>query len=188
MYRALVLGMFALAASGAGCRKDPGDRIERSGEPEFLLSRVNDTEMEAAMRRAHETLPQFAGALAGDKGGRKLFAIKKAYSDGKKTEFIWLNDVVESGERFEATVNNSPVWLSNVKEGSRVAVPKDEVVDWMYVDNGTLVGGFTLRVLFFRETAEKQRELERTFGFKVPQLKACDARPRVRRRFGVLEE
>jgi uncharacterized protein YegJ (DUF2314 family) len=67
-------------------------------------------------------------------------------------------------------VNNAPVWLSDVRQGSRVLVRKDDVADWMYVENGTLVGGFTVRVLFFRKTAEKQRELERTFGFKVPPL------------------
>ncbi len=170
MYRTLVFGLLAVAASVPGCRKQSGDRIQRSGEPEFVLSRVNDTEMEAAMRRAHETLPQFATALAGDRHGKKLFAIKKAYSDGKKTEYIWLSDVLESGEGFEATVDNAPVWVSNVRQRSRVPVRKDEVADWMYVESGTLVGGFTVRVLFFRETAEKQRELERTFGFKVPPL------------------
>jgi hypothetical protein len=77
MYRTLVFGLLAVAASAPGCRKQSGDRIERSGEPEFVLSRVNDTEMEAAMRRAHETLPQFATALAGERHGKKLFAIRR---------------------------------------------------------------------------------------------------------------
>jgi uncharacterized protein YegJ (DUF2314 family) len=157
-----------VAVANMGCSKQPADRVQRPGKPDFVYARVNDQEMAAAMRRAQETLPLFAAALADERPGTRAFAIKKAYSDGKHTEYIWLSRVVRSGEGFEATVDNTPVWLSDVKVGSRAMVERNDVVDWMFVENGTLVGGFTIRVLFFREPPEKQRELERTFGFKVP--------------------
>jgi uncharacterized protein YegJ (DUF2314 family) len=165
----LLLAALALGAMPAGCHKQ-SDRVVRSGEPDVIHPWKDDREMDTAMRRAGETVPTFVKALEAPPPRARGFAIKKAFTDGKKTEFIWLNEVTLVGTDFRATVNNVPAWLATPKLGDLVTVPKKDVVDWMYVDDGVLVGGFTIRVLFSRETPAKQRELEAQARFKVLPL------------------
>ncbi|MFT3914502.1 MAG: DUF2314 domain-containing protein [Anaeromyxobacteraceae bacterium] len=168
MRRRIVLASVVALVVGSGCRKEALDRVERSGEPDFMLARSHDVDMEAAMRRARETLSELSSALADGRHPRSDFAIKKAFSDGKRQEYIWLIDPVEASDGFHATVDNAPVWVKDVKAGTRMLVRREDVADWMFVEDGVLHGGFTIRVLFRRETPERKLELERTFGFKVP--------------------
>jgi uncharacterized protein YegJ (DUF2314 family) len=151
------------------CRRKAGARVERAGEPDFIPTQADDRELEAAKRQARQTLPEFVKALEAPPPGSRAFAIKKGFGDGKNDEFIWLDQVKLAGQSFQATVANVPVWFAGVRVGDQVEVKREEVADWMYIDDrDTLVGGFTIRVLFRREPPEKRRELEREAGFKIP--------------------
>jgi uncharacterized protein YegJ (DUF2314 family) len=156
-----------LAAAGSSCRKGPEPRIERKGEPDFIPTDTDDPEIEAAMRKGRDTLPEFVKALTALSFGDRDFAIKKGFPAGKRQEFIWLTDVALQNGGFHAHVGNEPVWTESVKLGESVFVKKEEVVDWMYIRHGELVGGYTVRVLFKREPPAKQREMEELF--KVPR-------------------
>ena len=74
-----------------------------------------------------------------------------------------------TGKAFEASVNNVPVAVPSLELGDRITIPLEDVSDWMYIEDGVLIGGHTLRVIYFRETPEKQRELARSWGFVIRQ-------------------
>ena len=156
-----------LAGAASSCRKGPEPRIERKGEPDFIPIATDDPEIDAAMRKGRETLPEFVAALTERPFGSRDFAIKKGFPAKKREEFIWLTDVALEKGGFRAEVGNEPVWTEAVKLGDSLFVKKNEVVDWMYVRHGELVGGYTVRVLFKREPPEKQREIEQMF--RVPR-------------------
>ena len=156
-----------LAAAGSSCRKGPEPRIERKGEPDFIPVEDNDPEMDAAVRKGRDTLPELVKALTERPFGSRDFAIKKGFPAGKRQEFIWLTDVALENGGFHAHVGNQPVWTTSVNLGDSLFVKKEEVVDWMYIRDGELVGGYTVRVLFKREPPAKQREMEELF--KVPR-------------------
>jgi uncharacterized protein YegJ (DUF2314 family) len=164
--RAVVV-VLALGAAGSSCRKGPEPRIERKGEPDFIPTAEDDPEMDAALRKGRDTLPEFVKALTERPFGSRDFAIKKGFAAGKRQEFIWLTDVALQKGGFHAHVGNEPVWTESVKLGDSLLVKKEEVVDWMYIRHGELVGGYTVRVLLKREPPEKQREIEELF--KVPR-------------------
>jgi uncharacterized protein YegJ (DUF2314 family) len=153
----------AVAAATSSCRKAPEPRIERRGEPDFIPVAGDDPEMVAAMRKGRDTVSEFVNALLGPPAGSADFAIKKGFPAGKREEFIWVTDVKLTRDGFRGVIGNAPVWVEDLQVGDTVAVRRDEVVDWMYVRNNQLVGGFTVRVLFNRETPAKQREMERQF-------------------------
>jgi uncharacterized protein YegJ (DUF2314 family) len=46
------------------------------------------------------------------------------------------------------TINNDPEIVHNVKIGDRILTPEDDISDWLYMQNGKMVGNYTLRVLF----------------------------------------
>ena len=73
-----------------------------------------------------------------------------AFSDGADTEFMWLAPVRYDGKSFHGSVSNVPRTVKNVREGQPAVVLATEIGDWMYLEDGKVVGGHTLRVL--RET------------------------------------
>jgi uncharacterized protein YegJ (DUF2314 family) len=159
----------ALAMATSSCRKGPEPRIERKGNPDFIPTGTDDAEMEAAMRKGRETLPEFVNALLEPPPNSRDFAIKKGFPAEKREEFIWLTEVKLAKDGFRAVIGNAPVWAADLQLGDSVAVKRDEVVDWMYVRNNQLVGGFTVRVLFNREPPAKQREMEKEALFTIPR-------------------
>ncbi len=63
---------------------------------------------------------------------------------------MWLTDVSYSHGKFTGIINEDPQSVRNVKFGQKVTVEETEILDWMYLDDGELVGNFTLRVLLKR--------------------------------------
>jgi uncharacterized protein YegJ (DUF2314 family) len=82
-----------------------------------------------------------------------------AVTRGDQVEHIWLADLDFSRPKPRGVVANEPKI-----QGLRFKHPVDfdpaYVSDWMYVDNGTLVGGYTTRVLRKRLTPEERKELD----------------------------
>jgi uncharacterized protein YegJ (DUF2314 family) len=56
-----------------------------------------------------------------------------------------LSDVEFAGGRFKGKVDNAPMKIHGLKIGQVVSANPDEISDWAYVDNGKLVGGYTIR-------------------------------------------
>lgn len=138
------------------------------GNPPVIQVEKDDAEMNTAMEKGNKTLPRFIEALQAPKSGQSMFAIKKGFptSDGDK-EYIWCDQISFDGKVFHAEIGNEPVEVAGLKLGDKADVLPSEVVDWMFVENGILVGGYTVKVLHFRETPERQKELEQQMGCKI---------------------
>jgi uncharacterized protein YegJ (DUF2314 family) len=48
-----------------------------------------------------------------------------------------------------------------------VKTAKNEISDWMYVENKKLIGGYTIRVLRDNMPPEERREFERSVPFTL---------------------
>ncbi len=90
-----------------------------------------------------------------------------AFRDGDKGEHMWLTPVTFDGLRFQGTVNNHSEIVSTVKLGDRVSVEPAKISDWMFVENGKLVGGYTLRVLRENLSAGERAEFDKGVPFKI---------------------
>lgn len=122
--------------------------------------------MVKAIQTARSTVDQFAAAVSAPKAGQESFACKKPFTEGDTVEHMWITDVSFDGARFRGTVNNEPVEVKNVKLGQKTEVPRNEVSDWMYLENGKLVGGYTLRVLRSRMSPGERKDFDENCGFK----------------------
>ncbi len=131
----------------------------------------DDDLMVRAIANAKLTHMQFVKALGEKSTSDSSFAIKKPYPTPEEGfEHIWISDVSWDGSAFSGTINNEPVDTTEVKFGERVQVKPDELSDWMFVRDGVLVGGYTLRVMYSDlEDAEKQA-FEQQVGFKIPAI------------------
>jgi uncharacterized protein YegJ (DUF2314 family) len=144
----------------AGCgRKQPEDKV--------TYVAPDDPRMNAAMAKARATVSTFITALKAPKANQSDFAVKMAFTDRNGTEHMWLNPVVYDGKSFHGTINNDPQNVKNVKDGQSVSVEPAKISDWMFVENGKLVGGYTIRVLRDTMSAGERAEFDKSAGFVI---------------------
>ncbi len=94
-----------------------------------------------AQRRWQEFLDAFRTRQPG-----QLFSVKVVVSDGKLKERIWIRVCNINGERIAGLIDSHPHRLE-LKQGDRVWATASEISDWMFVRQGSLVGGFSERVI-----------------------------------------
>lgn len=160
----------------AGCASDEkevphaiGRGVSRMpGEANTYTVNDDDMQMEHAVRRARRNVRQFITALQNPPPNTRDFQVKKLFiaPDGT-AEHIWLADVHFTGNRFVGVVDNRPNKLPNVKLGSKASVNPDEVTDWSYVENGRLVGGYTIRMLYAEMSDQEKQQFEKQADFRI---------------------
>jgi uncharacterized protein YegJ (DUF2314 family) len=166
----IVLASATMFAVGCGKGNAGSDIVSRPGEPDYVRLEDDET-MDRAITKARETYQDFVAALEGNNSRFDGFAIKKPFPtpDGGQ-EHIWINEVRWDGAKFLGRINNEPVDTTAVKFGDAVTVAPEELSDWMYVDGNRLIGGFTVRVLHFRSSAQEQRSFTQQTGLTVPPI------------------
>ena len=135
--------LLALAALGCEAR-GPG------GADNVVNVEDDDAAMNAAVAEARATVGRFTAALADPAPGQVGFSVKLPVTEGETTEHMWLDAVryePDGGGRFRGVLNNEPRGLTGVSLGDELTVPADGISDWMYVEDGRLAGGYTIRAL-----------------------------------------
>jgi len=135
--------------------------IRRTGvKHEIFRIEDKDAQMRQAVSEARKTVPVFIAALKHPAKGQHDFEVKKPFAKNGEVEHIWLSDVEYSGHRFHGLVDNHPSKIKGLKFGDRVSVNPDEISDWVFVDHGRMVGGYTIRCLCRNLTPEQRKEFE----------------------------
>jgi uncharacterized protein YegJ (DUF2314 family) len=123
--------------------------------------------MRKAVEQARKTVGEFIKALQHPTAGQTDFEVKKPFAEGNDVEHIWLSDIEFAGGRFKGKVDNAPMKIHGLKIGQVVSVNPDEISDWAYVDNGKLVGGYTIRAHYNELTPAQKKEFLREADFKL---------------------
>ncbi len=141
-----------LLAAGAGqARADhtlAREDVQPGQEPQVFNVDKHNEQMRAAVYRARRTVGVFIRALEHPGAGQYDFEVKKPFRQGDVVEHLWLANVRFRGNRFDGYVDNVPRKIKGLKMGAHVSVDPDEISDWAYVQNGKLIGGYTIRVLY----------------------------------------
>ncbi|HMF17490.1 MAG TPA: DUF2314 domain-containing protein [Gemmataceae bacterium] len=156
--RPLIVLFFVFAVFGCGKESVPDKVIPVAGD---------DPRMNAAIDKARATVKTFIDALQSPKPGQQGFSVKVVFTDGDNDEHMWLLPVRYDGKKFRGTVNNAPQTVKNIKMGQRVTVEPSKISDWMFVENGKLVGGHTVRVLRDAMTPADRAEFDKTAEFII---------------------
>jgi uncharacterized protein YegJ (DUF2314 family) len=159
------VAVILLGCKGEG--RPTGTRVKRAGQPDVAYVDDADPKMKAAIDRARTTADQFIQALARAEPSQQGFSVKLLVQDGSRGEHMWITPVRFANGNFSGELNNVPDTLTNVKLGDEVSVSKNEISDWMYIDNGKLVGGYTLRVLRDAMSADERADFDRNIPFKI---------------------
>lgn len=127
----------------------------------------SDAGMNAAIAQARGSVEQFVARLGRPVSAADFVSVKIGLptSDGSR-EHIWCDNVKVSGGTFTAKIANEPV-DSRYKLGQQVSAAKGEISDWMYVENGKLVGGYTLRHMVSQMNASERELFKKSVPFKL---------------------
>jgi uncharacterized protein YegJ (DUF2314 family) len=137
-----------------------------STEPEYFEVPNDHAAMHRAVNEARKTVGKFIKALQHPAPGQQDFEVKKPFIQGNQVEHIWLSDVRFVGNRFQGQVDNRPRKIRGLKLGQLVSVNPNEISDWLYVDNGNLVGGYTVRAHYDELSPEQKQKFYREADFK----------------------
>lgn len=105
-------------------------------------------EMRWAMEKARLTLWYFEEHLKRPTPGQDYFSIKVMVKEDQLVEHLWLTapDFDEEGNLY-GKVGNEPIQVKNIKLGQEIGVGRFLISDWMIVEQGTLLGGYTIRAI-----------------------------------------
>jgi len=159
----ILLSMFTLSA----CAKEPAPVTEREGEPLVTGFKAEDKEMNAAMRKARDTLPEFEKRLTQPPATQQHIGLKGRFEEDGEVEHMWINEIEITPDGYRGKLGNHPVNITSIDEGSEVLVTREKVSDWLAIDDGKLVGGFTLRVQRERMSPEQRAEFDASANFSV---------------------
>ncbi len=129
---------------------------------------AEDTLMNSAINEAKKTISEFDQALKSNNPLQTDFAVKKRYITADEGgEHMWIAGIKFVNGGYKGFVNNDAEKTTEVKYGDTVIVRKDEITDWMYLDNNILKGGYTIRVIRNQMNKEERIKMDKDLGFKI---------------------
>lgn len=121
---------------------------KRQDKPDVIDIQSEDDKMNWAMEKARLTLHYFEESLSNPSSNQQYFSIKVRIVDGDKVEHIWLTEPsFDSEGNLFGIVGNEPIDVSTVKLNQKVGIDRSLVSDWMIIENGRLIGGYTIRAI-----------------------------------------
>ena len=178
MFRSYLL-LFAMAViTIAGCKKAPqaqssdnaptsDSRKPTAPEDKVVQVSATDAKMNAAIQKAKSTVNVFIASLQSPRPGQKDFCVKTPIKDVHGTEHMWLAPVTFDGKAFHGTINNDAETVTTVKLGDHITVGPSGISDWMFTENGKLVGGYTIRAMRDAMSSEERAAFDKDSPFKI---------------------
>jgi uncharacterized protein YegJ (DUF2314 family) len=142
--------------------------IDKKNAPEVYAVAVPsaDPDMKQAYQEARDTLATFIASVQNPAATQSYFAVKlKLCNDAGEDEYVWLRDVSFDDQAFTGELSSTPG--QSYKLNTRYQVERNDIYDWMIVDNGNLVGGYTIRVARHKMSVEDRRQFDERLWFNV---------------------
>jgi uncharacterized protein YegJ (DUF2314 family) len=160
----VALVAFLISACGSGTSEPIGQR-----DAEFGVSNVaaDDPAMNDAIARAQASLGEFAVALQAPGDERSDFSVKVRLEDEENVEHVLLSEPFVTDTQAGGVIANDVLYVEGYSFGDRVTFDLDHVSDWMYVENGVLQGGFTIRVLRDQMSVAEREEFDASLPFVI---------------------
>jgi uncharacterized protein YegJ (DUF2314 family) len=133
---------------------------------EFTIAvETTDEELAKIAEEARQTLHDFIRTLQRPIPGEGEFYVKYGFyaeqGSSFDKEYLWLSDISFRDGFYFGKIMNIPQYIPYFKQGDRVSFIIDDIVDWMYQDNGKIVGGKSIKYLI-EQIDEENRSVELT--------------------------
>lgn len=121
--------------------------VERVERDELHFVPNDDPAMQAAIAKARAGLPDFFARARRPGRDQSDFALKVEVRGQRQSEFLWVTRFSNQDDDFVGIIDNVPRLIPNLKQGGYLVFKRDAIADWLYLDNGRMIGNATLCVL-----------------------------------------
>src|SRR5262245_21688404 len=160
-----LLALAIVLAVTAACDRSVIERAERD-----QITRMSSEEpaMRKAFEQARSRLDDFLRLAASPEEGTSDYALKVAISDGRNTEYFWVNRFTNDGDAFTGYLANEPRLVKRYKIGERFRFERKQIVDWTYINNKTnrTMGNFTACALLTKEPPAQAEAFKQKYGLQ----------------------
>ena len=163
--RRIIAFLAGVLSAVFGCGQQRPSAGDPQGRDLAVAVPSDDESMRAATRQARESLDRFIERLSAPGPSQGDFSIKVAVHAGEGTHYLWLQIVSFDGAHFHGALGTDAAGIEGHAPGERVEVDRAGVEDWMYLEAGKLVGGFSLRAIRDRLAGEARKQFERSMWF-----------------------
>lgn len=161
--------VLAIACSGALVSCDNQAQPSNQSQSSSAVKEYgkDDTGMNAAMQRARNEIGTLVTRLKTPVAQTDYLSIKVALpTQAGSTEHIWCGNVSHNNGTFTARIDNKPV-DPQYKLGQVLTLQADQISDWMYVEKGKLVGGYTMLYHYSTLSDKEKAAMRRALPFQI---------------------
>ncbi|MHC0447737.1 DUF2314 domain-containing protein [Flavobacterium sp. 3-218] len=127
-----------------------------------------------AYKKAQETFKYFWRELSWEYRrivpGLDVACVKLAFTqeiDGEiEVEHMWINDVNFDGENIYGILVNDPDVLTNVNNGDEIAIPVNQISDWLFASQGKTYGAFTIHAMRSEMSDDERAAHDEAWGLE----------------------
>lgn len=139
--------------------------------PKFYELEEDDSSLNQAIKKANQTFDDFESVLKNSVENNiksfSDFSIKVKFDTKNGAEHVWLSEIKIEGEDYFGVLNNEPEQINSLKLGDVIKIDKNRISDWMYSENGKLIGGFTIRALRNQMNMEEKQAFDSEFALQI---------------------
>lgn len=130
---------------------------------------VTDEELDAAIEEAHSTLDTLLAAMLAPQASHDFLGLKVRFAtkDGGYDD-NWVEPVDYYDGKFTIRMMDGLTYDKNLHTDRTLDIPLKKVVDWMIVEkDGTLIGGYTIKLAYEHMSPAEKKEFLRVTGYKL---------------------
>ena len=126
-----------------------------------------DPELDAAIAQARDSLNQFTETMATPHADRTYVAVKVHFAPrGEFPLDIWVDDVTYADGIFRGNIGDD-IPSMKLEVGERITIDEKDILDWMIVQDGKLIGGYTIRLAIQRMSPDERERLFATLDYEI---------------------
>lgn len=150
---AAALVFAACPLTGCSGAEDPDAKFQR--------------DLAAASEQARGKLDYFWERFETAQPNEYDFQLKVALprKDGQEgTEDAWVENLARGDEKYVGELMVDPLYLGDLRQGAIVEFAEPQIVDWSFISDDKLIGGYTTRVMLPRMEPERAEGLRSMLG------------------------
>ena len=161
----IVLFLWLASCSPVEVTSTPRPKL---GLPPTQIPPLQDDELSEAIRQAQETLYIWRHEVLAPTKSYSMSSLKVRFTgvDGS-VEDMWTEPVIVLDDRYTVRMIEGVTLDKGIHPDRILDVTSQDIVDWMLLEkDGTVIGGYTLRLEYNRMTPEEQKKYREVTGYK----------------------
>jgi uncharacterized protein YegJ (DUF2314 family) len=160
----ILLFLFLATCSPAQPALTPTPKLTTSRTQIPILA---DEELAEAVRQAQETLHIWRQEFLAPKQAYSMSSLKVRFQGDNKVEDMWTEPMFVLDNVYTVRMVEGVTLEKGIHPDRLLDVKPEDIVDWMLLqEDGTVVGGYTLRLEYERMTPQQQKRYLEITGYK----------------------